>query len=69
MVRSNIDRVLRITDRMGVSLTSTDQARRAGGSTRSPASVRRWPPLWPRALLIQRHSDRGVTSRPGLRPS
>ena len=24
------------------------------------------PPLWSRALLIQRHSDRGVTSRPGL---
>jgi hypothetical protein len=31
-----------------------DRARRAGGSTISPASVRRWPPLWPRALLIHK---------------
>ena len=41
-------------------------ARRASGSTRSPASVRRWRLLWSRALLTPRRSGRGGTSRPGL---
>src|ERR1700690_3422942 len=42
-----------------VSWPGTDQTRRASGSTRSRASVRRWPPLWSRALLIPRPSDLG----------
>src|SRR5271154_4632257 len=46
-------------------MACTDQTRRASGSTRFPVSVRCWPRLWSRALLIPRHSDRGGTSRPG----
>ena len=30
------------------------------------ASARCWPLLWSLPLLIQSHSDRGATSRPGL---
>ena len=41
------------------------EAKRAGGSTIYPVSVRRWRPLWLPASLIRRCSGQEGTSRPG----
>jgi transposase len=64
--RNGVEQLLDVVaDASDKRLPGTDPMRRASGSMRSRALVRRSPPLWSPASLIRRLSDLGGIFRPG----